>query len=325
MSQVAQKQDLSDPQVIAAFAHRMGDVRRLTALYLLTVADVRGTSPKVWNSWKGKLLEDLYRMTAKLLTGDAVPQLAGVAERQENARRILRYYGLRQGVEQALWEQLDISYFMRQHPEDIAWHTRNLYHCVDTPEPIVRAHLNPNGDGLQVMVYCPDQSQLFARLCGFFARLGYNILDARIHTTRHGHALDSFIIFAPDFGIAYRDMIGLIEHDLTQQLATRPPLPSIPEGRLSRLVRHFPISPACEIRPDERGEQYLMNISAVDRPGLLYAIAQVLDEHHVKLHTAKIDTLGERVEDVFLVSGNELANTGTLVKLEQDLLTALQV
>ena len=325
MSQTAQKQDLSDPQVITAFAQRTGNLRRLTALYLLTVADVRGTSPKVWNNWKGKLLEDLYRMTAKRLAGDTVPQLVGVAERQENARRILRYYGLRQGVEQDLWEQLDISYFMRQHPEDIAWHTRNLYHCVDTQEPIVRAHLNPNGEGLQVMVYCPDQPQLFARLCGFFARLGYSILDARIHTTRNGHALDSFIIFTPDFGIAYRDMISLIEHDLAQQLATRPPLPSIATGRLSRLVRHFPISPACEIRPDERGEQYLMNISAVDRPGLLYAIAQVLDEHHVRLHTAKIGTLGERVEDVFLISGNELAQTSTLVKLEQDLLTALQV
>lgn len=325
MSQVAQKKDLSDPQVIAAFAQRVGDVRRLTALYLVTVADVRGTSPKVWNNWKGKLLEDLYRMTAKLLAGDAIPQLAGVAERQEDARRILRYYGLRHGVEQTLWEQLDISYFMRQHAEEIAWHTRNLYHCVDTQEPVVRAHLNPSGEGLQVMVYCPDQPQLFARLCGFFARLGYNILDARIHTTRNGHALDSFIIFAPGFGVAYRDMIGLIEHDLIQQLITRPPLPSIPAGRLSRLVRHFPITPACEIRPDERGEQYLMNISAVDRPGLLYAIAQVLDEYHVRLHTAKIGTLGERVEDVFLVSGQALTQTGTLVKLEQDLLTALQV
>ncbi len=325
MSQVAQKQDLSDPNVINAFARRVGDMRRLTALYLLTVADVRGTSPKVWNSWKGKLLEDLFRMTSSLLAGDSVPQLAGVAERQEEARGILRYYGLRSGVENALWEQLDTGYFMRQDAEEIAWHTRTIYHCPDTTEPVVRARLNPSGEGLQIMVYCPDQPQLFARLCGFFARLGYSILDARIHTTRHGRALDSFIVFAAGNGSSYRDMISLIEHDLVHQLNTRPPLPAALNGRLSRQVRHFPITPAVEIRADERGNQYLMSVSAVDRPGLLYAIARVLGEHDVALHTAKIGTLGERVEDVFLVSGEKLAHTASLVRLEQDLLAALQV
>ncbi|MCK9990423.1 MAG: [protein-PII] uridylyltransferase [Rugosibacter sp.] len=325
MSQVAQKQDLSDPQVIAAFAQRVGNLRRLTALYLFTVADIRGTSPKVWNAWKGKLLEDLYRMTAQLLSGDAVPQLAGVAEKQEEARRILRYYGLRQGVEAPLWTQLDVSYFMRHLAEEIAWHARNLYYCSHAQEPVVRAHLNPGGEGLQVMVYCPDQPQLFARLCGFFALMGYSIMDARIHTTHHRYALDSFIISTPNDGIAYRDMISLIEHDLSQQLTQRPALPAIPAGRLSRMVRHFPMAPTCEIIPDERGEQYLMNISAIDRPGMLYAIARVLDDHHVRLHTAKIATLGERVEDVFLLSGQALTQTATLVKLEQDLLAALQV
>ena len=325
MSQVAQKQDLSDPQVIARFAQRTGNLRRLTALYLLTVADVRGTSPKVWNAWKGKLLEDLYRMTAKLIAGDTIPQLAGVAEKQEDARSALRYYGLRKGIELPLWEQLDISYFMRHPAEDIAWHTRHLYHCSDSPEPVVRAHLNPSGEGLQVMVYCPDQPQLFARLCGFFAVLGYSILDARIHTTRHGYALDSFIIFTPSEDIAYRDMIGLIEHDLTKQLTQRPAIPAVPTGRLSRMVKHFPLTPTCEIRPDERGDHFLMNICAVDRPGLLYTIARIFDDHQVRLHTAKIGTLGERVEDVFLLSGKELTQTGTLVKLEQDLLAALQI
>ncbi|MDP2132334.1 MAG: [protein-PII] uridylyltransferase, partial [Sulfuritalea sp.] len=186
MSQVAQKQDLADSEVVLAFAARVGNIRRLTALYLLTVADIRGTSPKVWNAWKGKLLEDLFRMTASVLKGTAVLQLSGVAERQEEARRILRYHGLRPDVELDLWNQLDTGYFMRHAAEEIAWHTRTLYHCPNSPRPVVRARLNPMGDGLQVMVYAPDQALLFARLCGFFARLGYNIVDAKIHTTRHG-------------------------------------------------------------------------------------------------------------------------------------------
>ena len=325
MSQVAQKQDLADPDVILAFARKVGDMRRLTALYLLTVADIRGTSPKVWNNWKGKLLEDLFRMTAGVLKGTATLQLSGVAERQEEARRLLRYHGLRPDIEVALWNQLDTAYFMRHAADEIAWHTRALYHRPDSAEPVVHARLNPIGDGLQVMVYVRDQAMLFARLCGFFARLGYSIVDAKIHTTRHGYALDSFVVFAPDPDQAYRDMIQLIEHGIREQLEKLPPLPTAMNGRLSRLVRHFPITPEVDVRADERGSQYLMNITAADRPGLLYSIARVLGEHDITLHTAKIATLGERIEDVFLISGRELAQTATLVKLEQDLLAVLQV
>ena len=325
MSQVAQKQDLADPEVILAFAGKVGNLRRLTALYLLTVADVRGTSPKVWNSWKGKLLEDLFRMTARVLRGSAVLQLTGVAERQEEARRILRYHGLRPGVELELWNQLDTGYFMRHVADEIAWHTRTLYHRAAGTQPVVRGRLNPMGDGLQVMVYVPDQPRLFARLCGFFARLGYSIVDAKIHTTRHGYALDSFVVFAFDATQAYRDMISLVEHGIADQLINQPPLPAGVSGRLSRQVRHFPVTPEVDIRADERGSQYLMSISAADRPGLLYSIARVLDDHGIFLHTAKIATLGERVEDVFLISGKELGHTATLVRLEQDLLAALQI
>ena len=325
MSQVAQKQDLADPEVILAFARRVGDMRRLTSLYLLTVADIRGTSPKVWNNWKGKLLEDLFRMTAGVLKGAAVLQLSGVAERQEEARRLLRYHGLRPDIEVDLWNQLDTPYYMRHAADEIAWHTRTLYHCPDSPKPVVRARLNPMGDGLQVMVYVKDQALLFARLCGFFARLGYSIVDAKIHTTGHGYALDSFVVFAADPNQAYRDMIQLIEHGIREQLETLPPLPAAMGGRLSRLVKHFPITPEVDIRADERGSQYLMTVTAADRPGLLYAIARVLGQHQITLHTAKIATLGERVEDVFLISGKELGQTATLVRLEQDLLAVLQV
>ncbi len=325
MSQVAQKQDLADPEVVLAFASKVGDMRRLTALYLLTVADIRGTSPKVWNAWKAKLLEDLFRMTASVLRGTTVLQLTGVAERQEEARRILRYHGLRPDIEVELWNQFDTGYFIRHAAEEIAWHTRILYHRPASERPVVRARLNPMGDGLQVMVYAPDQAMLLARLCGFFARAGYSIVDAKIHTTRHGYALDSFVVFAFDSTQVYRDVIALIEHDITEQLELQPSLPSAVGGRVSRLVRHFPVTPEVDIRADDRGNHYLMSINSADRPGLLYAIARVLDEHDITLHTAKIATLGERVEDVFLISGSELAKSAAIVRLEQDILDALQI
>ena len=325
LSSVAQKQDLADPEVIRQFAGVVNTERRLVALYLLTVADIRGTSPKVWNAWKGKLLEDLYAATRRLLSGSEPQQAIGVAGRQEEARGLLRLHGLRPGIEEAFWEQLDASYFMRHDAEEIAWHTRVLYHRPAPTEPLVKARINQIGEGLQVMIYVPDQPELFARLCGAFSRLGYSIADAKIHTTRHGYALDSFVLLDPSHQLPYRDMAALLEHDLTERLTRRPPLEPPVTGRLSRQVRHFPITPEIGIRPDDKGNYYVMSVMAADRPGLLYSIALVLSRHNVDLHTAKIATLGERVEDTFLISGKELGQTATLLRLEQELLAALQV
>ena len=326
MSNVAQKQDLADPEVVRAFADLVGNERRLTALYLLTVADIRGTSPKVWNGWKGKLLEDLYNAALRLLRGASPQQALGIGERQEEARRLLRYYGLRQDIEGAFWKELDTVYFLRHDAEEIAWHTRALYHRPASAQPVVKARLPHIGnEGLQVMVYVPDQPHLFARLCGFFSRLGYSIVEAKIHTTRHGYALDSFMLLDPDGALAYRDMISLIEHDLAARLASGPTTEQATSSRLSRQMRNFPITPEVQILSTEKAGQCLLSIIAADRPGLLFTVASTLDAHHINIHTAKIATLGERVEDTFLISGVELAKTATLLRLEAELLEKLQV
>ena len=186
MSQTAQKQDIADPDVVQAFAKKMGDERHLTALYLLTVADVRGTSPKVWNAWKGKLLEDLYRATLRVLGGAKPDASSELAQHQEESRAKLRLYGIDDESYEDLWKQLDVAFFLRQDSTDIAWLTRHLYNKVNSDQPIVRARLSPIGDGLQVAVYVKDQEDLFARICAYFERHGFSIWDARIHTTRHG-------------------------------------------------------------------------------------------------------------------------------------------
>jgi [protein-PII] uridylyltransferase len=324
MSTVAQKQDLGDPEVIRSFATTVKDERHLTALYLLTVSDIRGTSPKVWNAWKGKLLEDLYRATLHLLRDETAAICGTVEERQEEARQIMRYNGLRPEVEKDFWQELDTVYFLRHEAEEIAFHTRVLYGRWDSDKPVAVARLNQIGEGLQVLVYAPNQTELFARLCGFFARLGYSIADAKIYTTRHGYALDSFVLLDPSNQLPYRDMIALIEHELAILLSqgTAPTAP--PMSRVSRQVKHFPISPEVSIRPDERGKHYLLSVTAADRPGLLYALGMVLAKHNISVHTAKINTLGERVEDIFLVSGTALGQVATVVRIEQELLNAVQ-
>ncbi len=324
MSQVAQRQDIADPAVIARFAAQVGNEPRLNALYVLTVADIRGTSPKVWNAWKARLLEDLFALTRRRLVGDIAPANAELEQRKERALMTLGLYGISGHSHEALWNQLDVVYFLRHSARDIAWHTRCLLAHVESPTPIVRTRLSRVGEGTEVLVYVRDQKDLFARICGWFESRGLSIMDARIHTTRHGYALDTFLV-TDERGHYdhYRELLSLIEVELSQWISSATPLPPPNKGRLSRQSRHFPVSPAVKLQPDEGGQQFLLNITATDRVGLLYAIARVLAAHHVAVHTAKVNTLGERAEDIFLIEGESLSTEREQLQLESDLLAAL--
>ena len=325
MSQVAQKQDLSDPDVIAAFARRVGNERNLTALYLLTVADIRGTSPKVWNAWKGKLLEDLYRATLRVLGGRAPDAAAEIEARKREALILLALSALPHEAHKRLWETLDLSYFMRHEAPDIAWHTRHLSRHVGAPAPIVRARLSLAGEGLEVLVYAPDQADLFARICGYFDRAGFSILDARIHTTTNGYALDTFQVITPSMPNHYRELTHMVENDLAQALASDTPLPEPRRKRMSRRVQSFPMAPRVSLRPDEKAQRWVLTISATDRTGLLYLVARVLARHQLSVQLAKVSTLGERVEDSFLIQGPELQSSARQIQIETELLQALAV
>jgi [protein-PII] uridylyltransferase len=323
MSHVAQKQDVYDPEVVKAFADLVATERRLVALYLFTVADVRGTSPKVWNAWKGKLLEDLFRATRRVLTGETLARDAALAEKQAEAVRLLRLYALSDKAKDRLWSSLDITYFLRHDAQEIAWQTRTLHYRVDADKPVVKARLAPFGEGLQVMIYTRDREALFARICGYFERAAFNIVEAKVHTSRNGYALDTFVVMGSGRDAHYQDRISMIESELAQELQSDAPLGPPRGGRLSRRVRHFPISPRVDIRPDERGTYHALSIVAADRPGLLYGVARILARYRVNLQTARINTLGDRAEDVFLISGEALSNSKTVLQLEQELLADL--
>jgi len=328
MSMTAQKQDVTDPEVVRAFATRVGTERRLIALYLLTVADIRGTSPKVWNAWKAKLLEDLFHATrAVLAAGTAgVPAHDSVAERQQEAQRLLRLYAVPDGAEQALWRHLDSQYFQRHTADEIAWHARHLYWRVPGTKPVVKARLARGGAGLQVLAYLPDQRELFARICGFFGSAGLSILEAKVHTTRHNYALDTFVVHEPANPLAaYRETIQYVEYELTERLTDAQPLEPPREGRISRQLRHFPLTPEIQIFPDDKGTHYILEVVAGDRAGLLARIAYVLAKANVNVASAKINTLGGRVEDVFLIDGARLHDEQALLKLETALYRELQV
>ncbi|QNP50340.1 [protein-PII] uridylyltransferase [Diaphorobacter aerolatus] len=324
MSQVAQKQDLADPDVIRAFADRVGSERYLTALYLLTVADIRGTSPKVWNGWKGKLLEDLYRATLRVLGGSAPHAAADIEARKREALIQLALNSQPFESHKKLWDTLDVSYFMRHEAADIAWHTRHLSRHVGAGTPVVRVRQSLAGEGLQVLVYSPDQPELFARICGYFERAGFSILDARVHTALNGYALDTFqVVPSETLSGHYRELITLIENDLGRALSATGPLPEPTRRRVSRRVKSFPFAPRVSLKPDEKAQRWILTISASDRAGLLYTVARILAQHQLSLQLAKVSTLGERVEDTFLVQGNELQHGARQIQIETELLRAL--
>ncbi len=323
MSHIAQKSDLSDPDVVMQFAAKVGNERRLTGLYLLTVADIRGTSPKVWNAWKGKLLEDLYRLTARALGGEAPDPQAEVEARKREALVKIALYALPHDVHKRLWDTLDVGYFMRHDASDIAWHARHLWRHVGADKPIVRARQSPVGEGLQIMVYARDQPDLFARICGYFDRGGFSILDARVHTARNGYALDTFQVVTEAMPEHYRELLSMVESGLAQAIGDTTPLREPGKGRVSSRVKSFPITPRVTLRPDEKGQRWLLNITASDRVGLLYAVARILARHNINLHLAKIATLGERVDDTFLIDGAQLQYNRDQIAVETELLQTL--
>ena len=326
MSRVAQKEDLSEAEVIAAFAKRVGNERYLTALYLLTVADIRGTSPKVWNAWKGKLLEDLYRYTLRVLGGRAPDADAEVEARKREALTTLALHAEPFEAHKALWDTLDISYFMRHDASDIAWHARQLSRHVGKVKVIVRARRSSAGEGMQVLVYTPDAPDLFARICGYFDQASFSIQDAKIHTAKNGYALDTFQVVSPDLSDEFdhfRELAAMVEADLDRTLTEPGPLPAPSMGRVSRRVKSFPVAPRVDLRPDDKAQRWLLSVSASDRVGLLYLIARILAKHRINLQLAKVTTLGERVEDTFLIDGPELQQNRAQIAIETELLAAL--
>lgn len=328
LSHIAQKEDISDPAVIERFAKRIGTRERLDLLYLLTHADVRATSPKVWTPWKAELLETLYLFTERFFRTESHEALtvgSTLELRKTEARRLL---AKRLPEERYLpfWKTLDLVYWMRHTSETIAWHTEVLAPGAECPGDeeriIVSARRAPKIDGFEVLLSMKDQKDVFLRAVAFLGSLHLSVVDARIHTTPEGRVIDTFLVvdrferYDPDRLPAH------IEEEMPRAMAAKG-LPPAPIGRLSRRSRHFPITPVVRMRPDESGKSWLLTIITTDRVGLLYAMSEVFTRWRLDLHSAKIATLGERVEDVFRLTGDSLEQDDTLLSFEADLLNVL--
>jgi [protein-PII] uridylyltransferase len=330
LSVTAQKRDISDPAVIAEFARRVGDETHLRYLYVLTVADVRGTNPKLWNSWKAQLFDELYGLALQALRRgleNPVDRDELIAERKAEARGLLAATGPGAAIVDRLWAGFGDDYFLRCRPEEIAWHTRALGARNAAGAPVLVAVQDEvAGAGTAVLVYSPRDEYNFASATAVLDELGLNIADARIIRLDNGDSLSTYVVLENGGArVSDADRRGQLKRRLETALGAGSSYAPRVTRRPPRQVRMFTTPTHVAFATDDINQRTVMELIAGDRPGLLCQVGQVLKARHVAVQAAKIVTVGERAEDVFYVTdatGSPLTAAGCET-LKTDLKQAL--
>ena len=306
MSTTAQRKDISEPEVINEFAAKVGKQEYLDYLYLLTVADVRATSPTVWNSWKDALLAELYHSTHKALRrglSNPVAESEIIAEHQAQARKLLQLQRVTPAQIQQFWARLDDEYFLRYSGSEIAWHTKGVVEHGGREEPLVLIRQQTERGGTEIFLYTPISGYQFTTTTTALDQMGLNIVDARIIPSRDSYTLDTYMVLEED-GQPIRGQFRLVEiEEMLQHLLSHPEeTPAKVQRQMARQLKHFNIKTRVLFHEDPRNERTVMEVITSDRPGLLSRIAQALAACHIRMQNAKIATFGERVEDIFFIT-----------------------
>ena len=329
LSTTAQKKDIGDPEVISEFATIVGDPLHLDYLYLLTVADVRGTNPKLWNSWKAQLFHDLYELTRQAMRRgleNPIDREQLILEKQTKAREILHGNGLADKHIDNVWQLMNPNYFLRHRSTEIAWHTQWLADSNTSSEVgLVDVRRRETGDGVEAVIYTPRAKRTFAHATAVLDELGMTIMDARIVPLEKGYSVDSFVFMELDDRVELDDSrLNKIRRALTTVLTDNDDDLTVTRT-LHRQARMFTTRTTVEFSPSTSSDNTVLEIVAADRPGLLSEIGRVFIEQEVDIEAAKIMTIGERAEDVFYISdeaGRPL-DKNTQEELRQALLTRL--
>lgn len=306
MSITAQRRDLSDPTVIHDFARTVSSIGHLNHLYVFTVADICATNPGLWNSFKDNLLVELYNKAMQALwrgLDNPIDKDERIAEVQAQARTLLADRDVDPAAIDALWQDLGETYFLRHNVDEIAWHTGALLRHGGSDEPLILLRRETQRGSTELFVSRPDHRYRFALVTAVLDRMRLSVVDARILTSRSGRTMDTYLVLeANGEPIADDFRIEDIRRGLEKALATPERLPGPSGRRASRRLRHFEVPLRIESEYNEEQDVTAVEITAGDRPGLLSRIARAFLDAGVRVHNARVATVGERIDDVFFVT-----------------------
>lgn len=327
MSRIAQREDISDPEVIANFARHVGDETRLNLLYTLTSADILATNPTLWNSWRASLMRNLYDATRQFLQEGAdhpVDRQDLMEETRNLALLLLSEKGIRKERAFKIWTHLDDAYFLRETAEDVVWHTELLAQHDDAKEPtvVVKPYVNYQKERATVVfARVPLSPYLFYAVATAVGNAGLNIQDVRLYRTQKSSFLSVYLLneAAEPLSNSQSQVKNLV-HTLQRELSI-PDDQHISRGKLTpRRLKQLPVPTQTAITTVN--QHSTLEVITADRPGLLAVIAGVCIERDVRIRSAKITTLGERVEDVFVVEdahGNPITDPTLIAELQDDI------
>ncbi len=325
MSMTAQRKDISDPDTISEFAQAVGDQTHLDYLYLLTVGDIRGTNPNLWNNWRASLLQELYALTRRALFRglDKPLDREGLIRHVKRlATALLEADEISNELIQRQWEHLEDEYFLRNSAEEVAWQTKALIKIIDNSHvPFVMVSKIGQNNDTKIFTYSnPDFIDPFLANTTALEKLGISIHDAAIYTTKYEFVINSFTILADD---DHDDSVAMSNEEIEAHLLTYLSTPQdqlVPvKRRQQRRLRCFNTPTEVNFSTDEENGRTIMEVITTDQPGILSSIAYSLAKHNITARIAKIATLGEKVEDLFA-----LEDESDLAISDQNLLAAIK-
>ncbi|WP_257784176.1 bifunctional uridylyltransferase/uridylyl-removing protein GlnD [Vibrio scophthalmi] len=319
MSVTAQRRDIYDPEVITEFAKLVRDEEYLEYLVCLTVADICATNPELWNSWKRTLLAELFYSSQRALRRgleNPVDVRERIRHNQQMASAVLRKEGFTAREIEVLWQRFKADYFLRHTHKQIAWHCSHLLRHDDPSKPLVLISEKATRGGTEVFVYHKDQHALFATVVAELDRRNFNVHDAQVMTSKDGYVLDTFMVLdqhgdAIEVG-RHKAVIKHLTHVLQDGRPTK-----IRTRRTPRNLQHFKVKTKVDFLPSKSKKRTTLEFVALDTPGLLATVGATFADLNINLHAAKITTIGERAEDLFIITGTE---GGKLSEQEKSLL-----